>query len=285
MQHLSSEQKDQFRTDGYLLVEDAVSENQLSALRDDFATWVEESRSHSGPWGATFDRRPRFDVETGHSADKPALRRINSPVEVSEAYNDAMLNSPMADMVAELIGPDIKYHHSKINSKLPGAATVVKWHQDFPFTPHSNDDLITALLFVDDVTAENGPLEIVPGSHTGEIHSLWHDDVFTAAIDDSVAENCQANAVSCTGPAGSCCFMHTRLLHGSAPNRSAQPRTLFITVYSSEDAIPLSPNPVPSRLEGLIVRGRETGRVRSVPFDIRLPQKPSSASFFDQQGA
>ena len=51
-------------------------------------------------------------------------------------------------MVADLIGPDVKLHHTKINSKLPGSATAVKWHQDFPFTPHSNDSLITALLMV-----------------------------------------------------------------------------------------------------------------------------------------
>ena len=56
-------------------------------------------------------------------------------------------------------------------------------------------------------------------------------------------------------------------------------------LITAEDALPLSPNPVPSTLEGLIVKGERSGRVRSVPFDIPLPQKPSTASFFDQQSA
>jgi hypothetical protein len=77
--------------------------------------------------------------------------------------------------------------------------------------------------------------------------------------------------------------MHTRLLHGSAPNLSAHPRTLFIAVYSAEDARPLGDNPLPSRYEGMVVHGTVTGRVRSTPFDIRLPQKPQGASFFTQQ--
>ena len=77
--------------------------------------------------------------------------------------------------------------------------------------------------------------------------------------------------------------MHTRLLHGSMPNRSARPRTLFIAVYTAEDAVPLSPNPVPSKFEGLIVRGQRTNRVRSMAFEIELPQKPAGASFFHQQ--
>ena len=77
--------------------------------------------------------------------------------------------------------------------------------------------------------------------------------------------------------------MHTRLLHGSAPNHSAQPRTLFISVYTAEDAQPYSPNPVPSKFEGLVVRGAKTNTVRSIAYAMDLPQKPSSASFFAQQ--
>ena len=77
--------------------------------------------------------------------------------------------------------------------------------------------------------------------------------------------------------------MHTRLLHGSAPNLSPSSRTLFICVYSAEDAIPYSANPMPTEYEGLIVRGEKTNRVRSIQYEIELPQKPTTASFFDQQ--
>jgi hypothetical protein len=44
-------------------------------------------------------------------------------------------------------------------------------YQDFAHTPHSNDDVVTALLMLDDVTFENGCLH-VPESHRGPIHSL-----------------------------------------------------------------------------------------------------------------
>ncbi len=272
-----------FRENGYLVVENAVTPEMLARLRASFEGWVEESRAETAAYGEIADGRPRYDLETGHSAEKPLLRRVNSPVEVSEAYFEAMQSSAMVDAVADLIGPNVKFHHSKINSKLPGAATQVKWHQDFPFTPHSNDDIITALLMVDEVTDENGPLEVLPGSHTGPIHSIWHNGRFTGAVDDEVAAASQAKSVRCIGKAGSVCLMHTRLLHGSAPNLSNLPRTLYIVVYTAEDAIPLSPNPLPSRYEGLVVRGEATGRVRSKPFELQLPVKPKTASFFNQQ--
>ncbi len=283
MTTLSSDQIAFFSSEGYLVVEDAVSASQLNHLRGDFDSWVEESRRHDTAYGETINHRPRFDVEPGHSAERPALRRVNAPIEVSRAYHDAMADSRMTDCVADLVGPNVKLHHTKINSKLPGAATAVKWHQDFAFTPHSNDDVVTALLMVDDVTGENGPLEVLPGSHKGPVHDLWHDGVFTGAIDDEIARDCQDRAVTCTGKAGSVCLMHTRLLHGSAPNRSERARTLFICVYSAEDAIPLSPNPMPTVHEGLLVRGERTGRVRSISYDMRLPELPKTASFFDQQ--
>ena len=283
MTGLNQDQKDFFQENGYLVVENAVDSDTLSALRADFAAWVAESREHDVPYGETLDGRPRFDLEPGHSPEKPALRRVNAPIEISPAYYEAMAASRMTDCVADLIGPNVKFHHSKINSKLPGGNTEVKWHQDFLFTPHSNDDVVTALLMVDEVTEENGPLEVLPGSHKGPLQKLWHNDTFTGSVDDAVAAGCRAKAVVCTGPAGAVCLMHTRLLHGSAPNLSKAPRTLFISVYSAEDAIPCSPNPMPTKHQGLIVRGKRTGAIRSVPFEMRLPELPTTASFFDQQ--
>ncbi len=284
MATLTEQQIEEFWRDGVLTVADAVSAGQLADLQRDFDGWVEESRSKDAPYGACIDGRIRFDVQPGHNREQPALRRVQAPTEISAAYFEAMADSRMTDMVADLIGPDVKLHHTKINSKLPGAATEVKWHQDFLFTPHSNSDVITALLMVDDVTEDNGPLEVLAGSHKGELHPIWHDGVFTGAVDDELAAEMQSRSVRCLGPAGSVCLMHTRLAHGSAPNLSARPRTLFICVYSAGDAVPLTPNPVPTEHQGLFVRGTDTGRIRSEGYELARPQYPKT-SFFAQQSA
>ena len=282
---LTDRQVAEFWRDGVVTVPDAVNPTQLAALRADLDGWVAESRSHEEPWGETLDGRPRFDVQPGHSAARPALRRVAAPSEVSKAHYEVMVDSAMVDMVAALIGPDVKVHHSKVNTKLPGSATEVEWHQDFPYTPHSNTDLVTALLMVDEVTEENGPLEVAPGSHDGPLHSLWHDGTFTGAIAPDVASGLRRDAVRCTGEAGSVCLMHTKLAHGSAPNRSDRPRTLFICVYAAGDALPCGPSPVPTVHQGLFVRGFDSGRVRSVPYEVDMPELPIGASFFSQQEA
>jgi phytanoyl-CoA hydroxylase len=265
------------------VVEDAVSARQLAALRAEFQNWVEESQNHDCDYGETLDGRARFDLQPGHSPTTPGLRRVQSPEEVSPIYEDVMRNARTVDYCAELLGSNIRFHHGKVNSKLPGSATAVKWHQDFPFQPMTNDDMITCLLFLDDVTLENGPLEVIPTSHKGPLYPHWHNGIFTGAIDERIIEPQRDKIVKCTGSAGAVCLMHVNLLHGSAPNLSDVPRTLYITTYYAEDAIELSPNHLPSRFTHALVRGEATGRVRCSPYAMQLPAVPKGTSFFAQQ--
>ena len=54
---------------------------------------------------------------------------------------------------------------SKLNMKSPGYGSPVEWHQDWAFLPHTNDDLMVYAIMVDEVGADSGPLQIIPGSH------------------------------------------------------------------------------------------------------------------------
>lgn len=285
MPALTREQAARFWTIGCVVIEDAATAPQLASMRADFDGWIEESRSHPAPFGEQMDGRPRFDVDPDHSAEHPSLRRVASPTELSDAYLDVLQNSRMTDAVADLIGPDIKFHHSKINSKLPHTATTVKWHQDFTFDPHSNDDLITALLFLDDVTEENGPLKVAPGSHKGPLLSLRQGGAFTGAVAEEHADGFERYAEMQKGPAGSVCLMHSRVAHASSSNRSDRARTLFICAISAADAVPLSPYAVPSVHAGIVLRGEDRGEIRSIPFEMETPEVPAGASFFTQQAA
>ena len=284
--YLTHVQQDQFWCDGYLVVEGAVDNDTLARLRAQMDAWTEESRKHTKPYGEpTVDGRPRFDLEENHGAERPALRRINNPVEISDQFYKVMTDAPMVDMVATLIGPDVKYHHCKINSKLPGSQMVVHYHQDFPYTPHTNDDVITALLLLDDVDEGNGCLMVVPGTHKGAIDSLYESGEFTGKVNPLLEEGYLKRQVPIEGKAGSVCLMHTRLLHGSETNLSTdRRRAIYLCVYSAADAIPIARNPMPSKLEGTIVRGQASQTARMVPLEVELPQQPRSASFFTVLG-
>lgn len=79
--------------------------------------------------------------------------------------------------------------------------------------------------------------------------------------------------------------MHTRLLHASSPNETALPRTLFISVYAAEDALPFGENPLPSRHAGQLVAGK-----RAVWCAAPQPASPAAEAarrfvFVQQAGA
>ncbi|MDH3219459.1 MAG: phytanoyl-CoA dioxygenase family protein [Gammaproteobacteria bacterium] len=280
---LSAAQKKEFWEVGVIVVESAYSADDLEPLRQRHQQWIEESRQHEGPFGEMLDGRPRFDVEPSHCAGAPALRRVASPEEIADEFLDLLRDGPMLEAVADLLGNDLRFHHAKLNCKLPGSGTTVKWHQDFTFDPHSNDDCITAMLFLNDISSEIGPARVVPGSHRGPLYSLWHDGRFTGAVADEVAVECESKAIECLGPAGSLCLMHTRALHASSENQTSGPRSFYIATLTAADAIPLAPCAVPSIHAGRIVRGEDPGRIRSVAFTMEVPEIPAGASFFNQQ--
>ncbi|MGI9317958.1 MAG: phytanoyl-CoA dioxygenase family protein [bacterium] len=162
---------------------------------------------------------------------------------------------------------------------MPRSATKVKWHQDFPFDPHTNDDCFTVMLYLDRVTSENGAPKIIPDSHRGPIHSLWHDGVFTGSVCDKIALECEQSASEYIGDAGSLCLMHTLALLGSSPNLSTASRTIFIANLTCADAAPLAPNAVPSIHSGRVLCGSDSGRIRTQPLELEVPAVPPGASF------
>jgi hypothetical protein len=285
-QALSDAEFAAFRRDGYLMAEGAVTAGELAGLRAEMDGWIAESARHDTSWGAedTLDGMPRFDVERGHTREAPRLRRVNNPAEIGQVHEQVAFRSRMSGMIVDLIGPDVKFHHGKINIKLPRTESRVGYHQDFSYTPHTNDDLVTALLLVDDMTAANGPLRVVPGSHREGQKSLWHDGNFTGQVADEAVAAASNRLVTLTGGAGTVCLMHTALLHGSEPNRSAVRRALYISVYAAADAFMLSPSPLPNRFESRMVAGQPSRRARLTVGEVELPSLAHKGSFFNLSG-
>jgi ectoine hydroxylase-related dioxygenase (phytanoyl-CoA dioxygenase family) len=284
MAALSPTDVERFKVQGYLLLPDAVTSAELAAINADLGAWVEESRGHGANYGACIDGRPRFDLEAGHSADSPRLRRINNPAEISDSYRSVAFETGIADIAAELIGPDVKFHHCKINLKQPRSSTRVGYHQDFSYTPHTNLDMAETLLLLDDMTPDNGCLKVVPGSHREGQVSLWSGDRFAGEVAPAQVRDLEARAQPILAKAGAVCVMHPLLMHGSDANRSAASRNLFICCYTAADAFPLAPSPLPNRFEGTMVRGQPSRHARLASMSVELPSDWKNASFFEVQG-
>jgi ectoine hydroxylase-related dioxygenase (phytanoyl-CoA dioxygenase family) len=281
---LTQDQIAQFHEQGYVIAQGGATPQQIAALSAELDRWIEESRAYAANYGETVDGKMRFDLEPGHSATAPRLRRVANPADISEVYRAVLFDGPLVDLVAQLIGPDVKFHHCKLNNKLPGMATRVDWHQDHAYDPHSNDDVVVALLMLDDTSEANGCLMVVPGSHR-ERYSHYQGDRFVGATPPQHDADFARRAVPITGKAGDVCLMHTWCLHASGQNRSDAPRRLLICDYTAADAVPLRPPTVPSAHSGRIVRGKPSRIARLKPDVIELPPAYQDDSFFSVQQA
>lgn len=265
---ITQAQREFYFENGYLVLEKFIPDEWLERLWTVTNRFIDESRSLTGS-------NDKFDVEAGHTAENPRLRRLTQPVEHDPLYWEFACKSPLTDLAEDLLGPDLLFHHAKLNFKWSGGGEEVKWHQDIPFWPHTNDSVMTMGLYLEDVDDVMGPLGVIPGSHRGETYDHYNsNDEWVGALSDAdhAKADPEKNAVYLPGPAGSVTVHHCRTLHGSRPNmHPTRSRPLLLNAMSSADALPITPNPTPSSHNRELVRGRPAQYAHMEPYPGRLP--------------
>ena len=273
---------EQYQDQGYLFIESFVGSDELARLTAATDEVIERSR-------AVTRSDDVFILETAHRPDAPRLRRLNRAADHHPAFYDYAFTSRLSDLVADLIGPDIKFRECMMNFKWAGGGQPVGWHQDLPFYPHTNTTPLITLTYLTDVTEDMGPLMVVPGSHKGPLFDHHNGDGTwrgSIAADDEQAAG-TGRAVSLPGPAGSLIVIHGGMVHGSARNTSSRSRPVLICGYSSADAFCYVPLGTVSRYTWQIVRGKPALFARHEPGSFRVPPDWSTGytSIFEDQQA
>ena len=142
----------------------------------------------------------------------------------------------LIDPVMQLVGGPVYMHQYKVNAKVAFDGEVWQWHQDFG-TWHRDDGMpepraMNIAVFLDDVTAANGPLLFIPKSHRQGVFDAGHDLETTSyplwTLDRKTVSHL-AKAGGCvapTGPAGSIIVFASTLVHASPPNISPLDRSI-----------------------------------------------------------
>lgn len=241
---LSEKQRAAYFDDGGICVESLIGDDWLVPLRNAVDKLVERSRDITKSDAV-------FDLEPTHTAEEPRLRRVSSPCDEDEIFWSFLKDSPIAGVLQDLLGPNVKFYQSKLNFKWAKGGAGVKWHQDAPFFPHTNDAVLTLGVYLQDCGPEQGPLMIVPGSHKEEIFNHYAaDGTWTGDVqDDDLPRVAVDKAIEFSGPAGSVTLHNYRTTHGSRPNLSGLGRPLLLYVVSAADAMPYTANALKSKYE------------------------------------
>jgi ectoine hydroxylase len=264
--------------EGWIAVPAFVDDSWLDRLRTVTAEFVDQSR-------ALTESNVLFDLDAGHSADTPRLRRLSSPTDLHDTYWEFASQSSIVDVAVDLLGPDVKFHHSKLNFKAAHGGEEVKWHQDIQFWPHTNYDLLTIGVFLEDVEPGMGEVGFVSGSHDGPLFDLYDGDRWIGALSDAdVARAAVERAEYPVGPAGTITVHNCRTVHGSAPNGSAHARPLLLQTYAAADALAYTDLVKPSPHGEELIRGTAPRWARHDPRPCLLPPSgPYRPLFVSQQ--
>jgi ectoine hydroxylase len=263
---LTPVQREAYFETGFLCVEGLIPDawlRQLNALSEAF---IDESRFVTASNEA-------FDIGPRHSSDKSHVRRLRALVDRHPDFWRFAAESPLADIAADLVGPDVKFHSSKLNYKWPGTGEVAQWYQDIPAWPHTNHSPLTLGVYLTDCPSEQGPLTCLPGTQNGPIFvhrddaGAWTGSV--RAADMATVDTSRAAVL--VGRAGTVIAINCRTLHASRANLTERVRPVALFVYSSADAFAWMPAPTPTSHTGDIVRGSPATVAHLDPFPCPVP--------------
>jgi ectoine hydroxylase-related dioxygenase (phytanoyl-CoA dioxygenase family) len=158
----------------------------------------------------------------------------------------------MIDLAREVLGLDAFPFRATLFDKSPTANWLVVWHQDtalplrarietpgwgpwsvkdgipYGHAPTAALSRVLALrVHLDDSSAQNGPLRVLPGTHT-----------LGVLTDDSVHEVATRIApVDCVAPKGAVVAMRPLIIHASSKSREETPRRVLHIEYAAPDAV------------------------------------------------
>lgn len=238
---VTSEMVEQFHEDGYVFLEGYFGDEVLERFRDEADRMLELIVNSSLANDRTSGR-----LNVAADGDRQSVRAINPSIDLSRVYKRIAVDDlpPLIEPLLEdrPISIDIT---AQLNYKQPlpepveGIETSLAddrfpVHADWPYYKGwLPEDIVTSIVFVDACTADNGPIEVWPGTHNRDIP---HEDTdLGLAVPPEELDHDAGQRV--LGPAGSVLLFDSRLVHSSAPNETDGPRRLGIYGHAPESNV------------------------------------------------
>ena len=192
---LTPEQLEQFDREGYLFLPGLFTPEEAALLKEEAENIYQ------------LDRDEVWREKSGIARTAFAAHTYN------EAHRRLGAHPRLIEPIQQILDGPVYMHQYKINAKAPFDGEVWQWHQDYG-TWARDDEMpepraMNISVFLDDVTAANGPLLFIPGSHKKGVVDAGHDLETTSyplwTLDrDTVSKLAdEGGCVAPTGPAGS----------------------------------------------------------------------------------
>ena len=223
-----------FEEQGYLIVEDLLSDDELDACQHEIErlhALAAELDEAGKPEARQFQREPHAGVAQRDDG-LPVLRKVENTGNYSDLFGDLARHSRLVPVIQGLIGNDLLLFRSTLMLKPAHHGSAHALHQDSAYWPMDPPTLVTVSIALNDATPENGCIQVIPGSHKWGLQEWGQitraDDAVTSRQDIDISAR-----IDVPLRAGSAVCFHSLMVHGSGANQSPNPRNTALYAYFS----------------------------------------------------
>lgn len=239
---LTLQQIKQYEDDGMLFLPEYFSEEKIDILRMEFL------------------RLPKNAPGTILENDNQTIRALHGCHAYSQTFWNLIRHPCILKPVQQILKEAVYLYQFKINMKAAFSGDAWPWHQDYVFWNQEDGlpspDVVSVIIFLDNVNHFNGPLYLIPGSHQEGLIDVQPQMLIDGNEDSNWEVNFSANLKYClqhttvarmvekggivapVGSRGSILFFHGNIAHASVSNISPYNRRLILITYSSVKNIP-----------------------------------------------
>jgi ectoine hydroxylase-related dioxygenase (phytanoyl-CoA dioxygenase family) len=213
---ITGEQRRLLEDRGYFLLEQVFTRAEMDELAEQIERHqqrhLERLRERGGSEGISRAEEITF---TAHLAEQDeAIRRFCTRPE-------------FVAITTQLLGPDTDLYWNQSVFKQPEGLREFPWHQDDGYTPVIPSPYLTLWLALNDATAENGSISVIPGSYKRGLVS--HERTPLGLVCHPADDPDQGVLVPV--PAGSMAVFWSLTMHKSGANRTSGTRKAFVIQY------------------------------------------------------
>jgi ectoine hydroxylase-related dioxygenase (phytanoyl-CoA dioxygenase family) len=227
---ISQGQADFYQKNGYIVIEDFLSTEELGHWRAAVSRAVAERGGQKMP-----GKEIRTGEDDGINKEADYYSKVFDQLlnlwQTSNEVKALMLNAEIGRMAATLAGVDgIRIWHDQALIKRPWA-NPTSWHLDTPFWSFSDRRALSIWVALDDATLENGCLFFIPGSQSGTGFENPGIGKNMDSIFDFYPEFRSSASVAAPMKAGSCSFHNGLTIHGAHANMTPGFRRAMTCAY------------------------------------------------------
>ena len=229
---LTDEQLDHYRTEGFVIVEDLVSQAELAGLQERLREYTHGGRSPERIKVQVEPRVTRGELSVEHPGD--GIRKIDGLVESDDRYQALGRHPNIVSVLGRILGPDIKMFRNAVLLKPPEVGSAKGMHQDSPYWPIRPMELCSCWFAIDEATVDNGCMGVIAGAHRdGALPHVHVTDDYVIPPQHYAEAYPEAAKTLAPMPAGAGLFFHSLLPHATEPNRSDKWRRAIALSYMS----------------------------------------------------